>query len=86
MLHLHQEPFNQANISSRNTQDRSYRFLVREIIGMCLDAMTPPLPQKITRLLVRQRLDLLSKANPRIGPALRKKPCSRKVDKCGTVL
>jgi hypothetical protein len=45
-----------------------------------LDTLRQHVPNFVN--LIRKELD---KNHTHIGPALRKKPCSRKVDKCGTV-
>src|SRR4051812_42400852 len=66
MFDLHHEPFNQADISSRDAKNRRYCLLVSKIVGMSRHAMTPALIEEKARLLLGQRLHLMGETDPRI--------------------
>src|SRR6266487_3084103 len=66
MFHLKHKPFNQANISSCNTQNSGDSLFISKIIGIRLDTMTPALLQKIARLVIGQGLHFMGESDSRI--------------------
>src|SRR5947209_18132705 len=66
MLNLRHETLNQTNIPSGDAKKSGYCLLIRKIIGIGFQAMTPALLQKKARLLLGQRLHLMSETDPRV--------------------